>query len=326
MLLSLVIPVYNREEEMRELLESLSNQYNKDFEVVVVDDGSTSPVEHLVAEYRDRLDLKYFYKENSGPGLTRNYGSDRSVGEYLVYLDSDCVVPPQYTQVLSSFLAVNQVDTFGGPDAASDDFSDFQKAVSYSMTSFFTTGGIRGGKKKLDKFFPRSFNMGYRREVYEKLGGFLSMRHGEDTELSYRLAKNNCVSVLIHEAYVYHKRRSSSKSFFRQVFFFGMTRVNLFKRYPDTFKLVHVLPSVFVVYTVLSIIISLFVWRYALVPVFAIALIWFLQSTKLNRSVNVGILSIKTSFIQLFGYGSGLIYGAWMRLVLNKTEEDTFNY
>lgn len=326
MLLSLVIPVYNREEEMRELLESLSNQYYKDFEVVVVDDGSTAPVGHLVEKYADRLNIKYYFNEKSGPGLTRNYGSERSEGEYIVYLDSDCVVPPQYTKVLSGYLSVNKVDTFGGPDAASDDFTDFQKAVSYSMTSFFTTGGIRGGKKKLDKFFPRSFNMGYRREVYDRLGGFLSMRHGEDTELSYRLAKNNCVSVLIPEAYVYHKRRSTSKSFFLQVFFFGMTRINLYKRYPDTFKLVHLLPSIFTVYVAISILISLFVWRLALLPVFIIALIWFLQSTKLNRSVNVGILSIQTSFIQLFGYGSGVLYGIWMRLVLKKTEEDTFNY
>lgn len=326
MLLSLIIPVYNREDEMRELLRSLSEQTNRDFEVVIVEDGSTVTSEHVAKEYSDKLDIKYFTKPNSGPGLTRNYGSERSSGEYLVYLDSDCVIPPQYIQVLHDYLENNPVDTFGGPDAASDDFSDFQKAVSYSMTSFFTTGGIRGGKKKLDRFFPRSFNMGYRRDVYDRLGGFSSMRVGEDMELSYRLVANNCSSVLIPDAYVYHKRRSTSKSFFKQVFRFGMTRINLYLRFPETLKIVHFLPTVFTVYTIIAIILSLFVNRYALLPIFVIALIWFINSTILNKSVNVGVLSIKTSFIQLFGYGIGLIYGTWMRLVLKKSEEETFRY
>ena len=327
MLLSLIIPVYNREEEMRELLESLLLQVNNDFEVVVVDDGSSAPLESMVDMYSDKLDVKYYFKPNSGPGLSRNYGSERSSGEYLVYLDSDCVIPPQYTQVLHDYLTKTEVDTFGGPDAASDTFSDFQKAVSYSMTSFFTTGGIRGGKKKIDKFFPRSFNMGYRRDTYNKIGGFSSMRVGEDMELSYRLIENNCLSVLIPEAYVYHKRRSTSKSYFVQVFHFGMTRINLYKRYPKTFKwMVHTLPTLFLLYTILSIIISILICRYAILPIFAIAIIWFIHSSLLNRNLNVGIISVKTSFIQLFGYGLGLLYGVWLRLILKKTENDTFNY
>lgn len=326
MLLSIIIPVYNREEEMKELLQSLSEQQNRDFEVIVVEDGSTKSSESVVRDSSNRLNIKYFTKPNSGPGLSRNYGSERSSGEYLVYLDSDCVVPPQYTQVLHDYLACNRVDTFGGPDAASDDFSDFQKAVSYSMTSFFTTGGIRGGKRKLDRFFPRSFNMGYRKEAYDQFGGFSSMRVGEDMELSYRLVAKGCSSVLIPQAYVYHKRRSTSKSFFRQVFRFGMTRINLYLRYPDTLKLVHFLPSLFTIYVALSIIITLFYSRYAMAPLFLIAFIWFLNSTMLNKSVNVGILSIKTSFIQLFGYGTGLIYGTWLRLILKKSEEDTFKF
>lgn len=326
MLLSIIIPVYNREEEMKELLQSLSEQQNRDFEVIVVEDGSTKSSEAVVRGYMNRLDIKYFTKPNSGPGLSRNYGSERSSGEYLIYLDSDCVVPPQYTQVLHDYLDCNRVDTFGGPDAASDDFSDFQKAVSYSMTSFFTTGGIRGGKRKLDRFFPRSFNMGYRKEAYNQFGGFSSMRVGEDMELSYRLVAKGCSSVLIPQAYVYHKRRSTSKSFFRQVFRFGMTRINLYLRYPDTLKLVHFLPSLFTIYVAISILITLFYSRYAMVPLFLIAFIWFFNSTMLNKSVNVGILSIKTSFIQLFGYGSGLIYGTWLRLVLKKSEEETFKF
>ncbi|MEG0500280.1 MAG: glycosyltransferase [Rikenellaceae bacterium] len=325
MLLSIIVPVYNRVEEMKELLQSLSEQQNRDFEVIVVEDGSTETSESVVNDYSSRLLIRYFTKPNSGPGLSRNFGAEHSSGEYLVFLDSDCVVPPQYTQVLHDYLDCNRVDTFGGPDAASEEFSDFQKAVSYSMTSFFTTGGIRGGKRKLDRFFPRSFNMGYRRETYNQYGGFSSMRIGEDMELSYRLVEKGCSSVLIPQAYVYHKRRSTSKSFFRQVFRFGMTRINLYLRYPSTLKLVHFLPSLFTIYTAIAVLITLFFSRFALVPVFLIALIWFLNSTMINRSVNVGILSIKTSFIQLFGYGSGLLYGAWIRLVLKKSEEETFS-
>lgn len=326
MLLSLIIPVYNREDEMKDLLHSLSLQENKGFEVIVVEDGSKNRVDHLVEQYSDRLDIKYYYKQNSGPGLTRNYGSDRASGNYLIYLDSDCIIPPQYTEVLHTFLSENEIDAFGGPDAASEDFSDFQKAVSYSMTSFFTTGGIRGGKLKLDRFYPRSFNMGYRREVYDKLGGFTGMRYGEDMELSYRLKENGCSSALITDAYVYHKRRSTAKSFFKQVFFFGVARINLYKRYPLTLKLAHILPSLFLIYTLFSILFSMFINRYAILPIFIIMLIWLIQSTYLNKSLNVGIISVRTSFIQLFGYGSGFIYGAVMRIILNKTEGETYDY
>lgn len=312
---------------MRELLQSLSEQSNKDFEVVVVEDGSErSTSDGVVGEYADRLNVKYFVKPNSGPGLTRNYGSERSSGEYLIYMDSDCVVPPQYIQVLHDYLAVNRVDTFGGPDASSDDFSDYQKAVSYSMTSFFTTGGIRGGKKKLDKFFPRSFNMGYRRDVYDRLGGFSEILLGEDLELSYRLAKNGCSSALIPDAYVYHKRRATSKSFYRQVFRFGVARINLSLRYPGTLKPVHLLPSLFTAYTAISIILTLFISRLFFVPIFALAAIWFLNSTMRNKSINIGILSVQTSFIQLFGYGCGLIYGCWIRIIMKKGEEETFRF
>lgn len=326
MLLSLVIPVYNREDEMKELLSSLSLQENRDFEVIIVDDGSENSVEYLAEEYSDILDIKYYYKPNSGPGLTRNYGSERANGEYLIFLDSDCVIPAQYTQVLQDYLSKNDVDAFGGPDAASEDFSDFQKAASYSMTSFFTTGGIRGGKLKLDKFYPRSFNMGYKKETYNRLGGFSGMRYGEDMELSYRLKERDCSLVLIPDAYVYHKRRSTAKSFFKQVFFFGTARINLYKRYPSTLKLTHLLPSLFLIYTLFSIFFSMFVCRYAILPIFMIMLIWFIQSTYLNRSVNVGIISVRTSFIQLFGYGLGLLYGVVMRFILKKTEEETYDY
>lgn len=324
MLLSIVIPVYNREDEMRELLESLAGQDNPDFEVIVVEDGSTHRSDKVVEEYKDRLDIKYFYKPNSGPGLTRNYGSDRSSGEYLIYLDSDCVIPSQYTNVLHHYLAEHKVDFFGGPDGAAEDFSDLQKAISYSMTSFFTTGGIRGGKRKLDKFFPRSFNMGYRREVYNVVGGFLGIKHGEDTELSYRIAEKGYNSAFIPEAYVYHKRRTTTKAFFKQVFAFGMARVNLYKRFPHTLKLVHTLPAIFTIYTIFTIINALFIYRFFALPLLLLTIIWFIDGTIKNKSVNIGILCVKTSFVQLLGYGAGFIYCAWIRFVMKKSEQESY--
>lgn len=322
MLLTLVVPVYNRPDEMEELLASLSCQTNMDFEIIIVEDGSTKPSDRVVEKYKDRVAITYYAKENSGPGRARNYAADRAEGDYLVFLDSDCVIPEGYIAALHNFLAENKVDIFGGPDAAREDFSDFQKAVSYSMTSFFTTGGIRGGKKKLDKFFPRSFNMGLRRSVYNELGGFLHICPGEDMELCYRLEANNCSFALIPEAFVYHKRRSTSKSFCRQVFFFGFARINLYKRYPKTLKLVHLLPASFVIYVILSLILTLFVSRLFFVPIILLAMIWFVHSTVLNKSANVGVLSIKTSFIQLLSYGCGTIYGVFLRLILKKSEVD----
>ncbi len=325
-LLSLVVPVYNRPDEMKELLESLSLQTNNDFELVVVEDGSKLSSEDVIKEYQDRIDIKYYYKENSGPGMTRNYGSERVNGEYIIYLDSDCVIPPQYIEVLHNFLKDNKVDWFGGPDGASKDFSAFQKAVSYSMTSFFTTGGIRGGKRKMDKFYPRSFNMGYSKSAYDKFGGFLAIRHGEDTELSYRLERGGCRSVFIPEAYVFHKRRSTLKSFRRQVFYFGLARVNLSIRYPKSMKLVHLLPMFFLFYLIATFIVATTPCLYALLPIAAIVLIWFLDSTLRNHSIKVGLISVVSSFTQLTSYGCGMLYGFWMRYILRKTEADTYNY
>lgn len=325
MLITLVIPVYNRPDEMRELLESLSVQTNPNFDMIIVEDGSSVSSEEVVREYSDRLDIRYYTKENTGPGLTRNFGSDRVESEYILYLDSDCVVPRNYINSLHRFLSENSVDVFGGPDRAAEDFSDHQKAINYSMTSFFTTGGIRGGKKRLDKFFPRSFNMGYRKSTYDKVGGFSFMRYGEDIELSYRLKANKCSSALVPEAFVYHKRRSTDRSFCKQVFYFGVARVNLTKRYPGTLKLVHLLPALFFLYTLFSIYVSLFICKYAIAPIYLLSAIWLIDSTIRNRNLNVGVLSIKSSFIQLLSYGCGMLYGVWKRVILRQSEESSYN-
>ena len=205
---SIIVPVFNRPDEIDELLESLTRQTFNDFEVIIVEDGSQKPCKEVCDKYTDKLNLKYFMKENSGPGQSRNYGAERSEGEYLLILDSDVVLPENYLYAIEEELHRDKADAFGGPDRAHNSFTDTQKAISYSMTSFFTTGGIRGGKKKMDKFYPRSFNMGIRREVYNKLGGFSKMRFGEDIDFSIRIFKAGCKCRLFPGAWVYHKRRT----------------------------------------------------------------------------------------------------------------------
>ena len=234
---SFIIPVYNRPNEVDELLQSLKTQTFKDFEVVVVEDGSNIPCEKVVCSYSSDLNVHYYNKPNSGPGQTRNYGVERAQGEYVLILDSDVVLPPGYLQAVDDELQQEPCDAFGGPDRAHKDFTPMQKAINYAMTSFFTTGGIRGGKKKMDKFYPRSFNMGVRREVYEALQGFSKMRFGEDIDFSTRIFKGGYKCRLFPEAWVWHKRRTDLKKFFKQVHNSGIARINLMKRHPGTLKL-----------------------------------------------------------------------------------------
>ncbi|MDY4955883.1 MAG: glycosyltransferase, partial [Prevotella sp.] len=234
---SFIIPVFNRPDEVDELLDSLTRQTVTDFEVVVVEDGSQVPCEDICRKYAARLDIHYYMKPNSGPGQSRNYGVERAKGEYVIILDSDVVVPENYLRAVDEELRRNPADAFGGPDRAADSFTPVQKAISYSMTSFFTTGGIRGGKKKLDKFYPRSFNMGIRRDVYMQLGGFSKMRFGEDIDFSIRIFKGGYRCRLFPEAWVWHKRRTDFRKFFRQVYNSGIARINLYKKYPESLKL-----------------------------------------------------------------------------------------
>ena len=244
---SVIIPVYNRPDEVDELLDSLVKQTYRNFEVIIVEDGSSVTCEPVVDKYKSLLDVHYYYKSNSGPGQTRNYGAERSSGTYLLILDSDCVLPPAYLSAIEEELQRDEADAFGGPDRAHDSFSTIQKAINYAMTSFFTTGGIRGGKKKMDKFYPRSFNMGIRADVYKALGGFSKMRFGEDIDFSIRIFKAGYRCRLFPEAWVWHKRRTDFRKFFKQVHNSGIARINLYKKYPDSLKLVHLLPAVFTV-------------------------------------------------------------------------------
>ena len=320
---SIIVPVYNRPDEVDELLESLTQQAFKDFEVIIVEDGSIKPCKDVCDKYASILDLHYYAKENSGPGQSRNYGAERANGEYVIILDSDVVLPASYLQAVEDELKQNPCEAFGGPDATHPSFTPIQKAISYSMTSFFTTGGIRGGKAKLDKFYPRSFNMGIRRDVYLQLGGFTKMRFGEDIDFSYRIVEAGYMPRLFPEAWVWHKRRTDFRKFFRQVYNSGIARINLEKRHPGTMKLVHLLPTVFTLGVIGLLLITLF-WPLACIPIILYSLLLCIDSSLRNKSLWVGLLSIPAAFVQLMGYGFGFIESWWKRCVLKQDEFTAF--
>ena len=320
---SIIIPVYNRPDEVDELLNSLTQQTVRDFEVIVVEDGSSVTCEHVVKRYEQQLNIRYFNKPNSGPGQTRNYGAERSSGEYLLILDSDCILPPGYLAAIEEELKRQPADAFGGPDRAHDSFTSTQKAINYAMTSFFTTGGIRGGKKKMDKFYPRSFNMGLKADVYRALGGFSKMRFGEDIDLSIRIFKGGYSCRLFPEAWVWHKRRTDLKKFFKQVYNSGIARINLYKKYPESLKVVHLLPAVFTL-GVVFVLLSSLICPYALLLLAIFAIIIFTDSSIRNRSPWIGMLSVLAAFIQLTGYGSGFLSAWWKRCILKKDSFSAF--
>lgn len=320
---SIIVPVYNRPDEVDELLESLTHQVFRNFEVVIVEDGSDKRCDEVCNRYKNLLPLRYYYKKNSGPGNSRNFGVDYANGDYVIILDSDVVVPPHYLSAIDEELSREQCDFFGGADAAHASFTPVQKAISYSMTSFFTTGGIRGGKKKLDKFYPRSYNMGVRRTAYQALGGFSRMRFGEDIDFSYRLIENGYKSRLFPEAWVWHKRRTDLRKFFRQVYNSGIARINLEKRHPGTMKPVHLLPMLFTLGVLLLLLLS--PWcLWTLTPLLAYALIICIHSSVVNKSLRVGQLSVPAAFTQLMGYGLGFINAWWKRCVLRQDEFQAF--
>lgn len=340
---SVIVPVYNRPDEVDELLQSLTTQTLKDFEVVIVEDGSQVKCSDVCDRYADRLDIHYYYKDNSGPGQSRNFGVERARGEYVVIVDSDAVVPPGYMQAIDDELRREPCDAFGGPDAAHQSFTPIQKAISYSMTSFFTTGGIRGGKKQMERFHPRSFNMGVRREVYMQLGGFSPMRfskmslYGEDIDFSIRIFRGGYSCRLFPDAWLWHKRRTDFHKFWRQVYNSGLARINLYKKYPEALKPVHALPALFTVGVAVLLLIfvaglltvsfapadtgksfGVTLCQLSLLPLVLYSLLIFIDSSVRNRSLYVGLLSVPAAFNQLIGYGVGFIEAWWTRCVRGK--------
>ncbi len=316
---SIIVPVYNRPAEVKELAESLARQTSKDFELLIIEDGSSVPCAEILEPFRNDFTIRYFFKENSGRSHTRNYGMERAEGEYLVFFDSDCIIPPDYFQTVKSELEKDYTDCYGGPDKADPSFSDLQKAINFSMTSFFTTGGIRGSKKGLEEFTPRTFNMGFSKEVYQKIGDFRDM-FGEDIDMSLRIRDEMFSIRFIPEAFVYHKRRVNIRSFYRQVYVFGMARIDLFLLHPTSLKMVHVLPALFTYGSILLVFYSLWEpWWLLLIGVYFAFL--FLVATVIYRDLFIGAISVFTSAIQLYGYGLGFIRSFIKKVVFNRNND-----
>ncbi len=307
---SIVIPVYNRPKEIEELLESLTLQDYTHFEVLIVEDGSTATCEDIAANYSDRLDLRYYFKKNSGQGFSRNYGFERARGDYFIVFDSDCLIPPHYLRAVDTALSYQWLDAYGGPDRADSSFTTVQKAISYSMTSLFTTGGIRGRKNHVGTFHPRSFNMGISRAVYEKTKGYIITRMGEDIEFSIRIIEHGFSTGLIENAFVYHKRRTSLSQFYKQLHFFGRARINISRYYPKELKPVHTFPAFFTLALgtyLISGLLSPALFYLGSVAFGTYTLLLFFDALVQNRSLSVALMSIAAAFTQLTAYGIGFM-------------------
>ncbi|MDE6424512.1 MAG: glycosyltransferase [Muribaculaceae bacterium] len=315
LLFSIIVPVYNRPDEIADLLESLAVQTDKGFETVIVEDGSTVDCRMQCEAFKEKARVKYYYKDNEGRSIARNYGIVRADGDYFIFVDSDCVLPPDYIAKVRASLKENPVDCYGGPDAAHDSFTDTQKAINYAMTSFLTTGGIRGGKVSMEKFTPRTFNMGYSKEVYDKVGGFREM-FSEDIDMSTRIRLAGFSISLFPDAAVYHKRRVDFRKFWKQVHVFGMSRITLELLYPGSMKLVHWLPAVFVIGSVAMILLAIF-WKWWMIlplVVYILALwVWGIVST---GSLKIGTMGVGAALVQLTGYGTGFIRAYVWKILL----------
>ena len=322
---SFIIPVYNRPQEIEELLHSFTLlKTNVNYQVVIVEDGSTIPSKEVINIYKDQLDIAYYFKPNSGPGDSRNFGMKKATGNYFIILDSDCILPANYLNAVVDSLEKEYVACFGGPDAADASFSNLQKAINFAMTSFITTGGIRGNKNSVDTFQPRSFNMGISKEAFLKTNGFGSIHPGEDPDLSIRLWKLGYTTKLIPEAYVYHKRRISWSKFYQQVFKFGMVRPILNTWHPQTKKITYWFPSLFSLGLILAIILSFYHFKVLLfvyVLYFGLAFVLAILKTK---NILIAIQAMLAICIQFFGYGYGFIKSTILVGLLNKKPEEQF--
>lgn len=311
MFFSIIIPLYNRPQEIKELLDSLCEQTYSNFEVIVVEDGSSIAADTIVDAFQHRLDLSYYFIDNGGQGFARNYGFSKANGEYFIIFDSDCIIPADYLQQVNSLLANNDLDVYGGPDAAHPDFTKNQKAISFAMTSMLTTGGIRGGAKHIGQFHPRSFNMGISRKVWEETGGFRWTNRSEDLELSIRLHRKGFAIGLLREARVFHKRRGDFLSFFKQIYGFGRGRIRIFRHFSSELKLVHLFPLFFSVGALVLLCLNVFTDLSFLKPLnilFAgyIAALFFTAFVT-SKSLIVAILSVFASIVQFFAYGMGVV-------------------
>lgn len=325
MIFSIIVPVYNRPEELREFLESLCEQdFDEYYEVIVVEDGSLHRANHIVTQYKERLNITYFYKKNTGPGHSRNYGMIQAKGDYFLIFDSDCILPSHYLSEVSKCLEDYYVDCFGGPDAALPSFSDIQLAINASMTSFLTTGGIRGGSESVNAFQPRSFNMGISKQAFKATGGFGNIHPGEDPDLSIRLWNLGFETRRFENAYVFHKRRISWKNFYVQVNKFGKARPILNRRYPKHQKVTYFFPTIFIFGLMLALILLFInVNMLIIVYVFYFA-VFFSQVLFQTRRIRVALLAIVALLIQFYGYGLGFFQSFLKVQLLRKDPEQVF--
>lgn len=331
MFFSIIVPLYNRPVEIKEMLSSLLDQTYKEFEVIIVEDGSKNKAEHIVDKFKDKLDIQYFFKENEGQGFARNYGFERAKGDFFIVFDSDIIVPEDYLLKVIEGIEKDKLDAFGGPDAAHSSFTTIQKAISYSMTSPFTTGGIRGNKKHVGQFHPRSFNLGVSREVWEKTGGFKLSRRSEDIEFSIRMINAGFKVGLIPDAFVYHKRRTSFAQFYKQTYNFGKGRIDIYCLYPKELKPVHALPAVFVLGLAFLLMIDVinlltmdeiyFLHILGLIGNSFLAIytiLLFLHALVSTKSLKVAFLSVIAAYTQLIAYGSGFLSQYAHKFITNK--------
>ena len=318
---SIIVPVYNRPDEVAKLLESLEAQTVKNFEVVLIEDGSQMPCDEVVEQFSDKLNIRYISKPNTGRSDSRNIGMREAKGDVFLFFDSDCFLPPHYFEQLNKAMSEDSFDCFGGPDATHDSFSNLQKAISYTMTSFLTTGGIRGGKRQMEKFMPRTFNMGFKREVFEKVGGFNEM-FGEDIDLSLRVQEAGFRIVLLRDVFVYHKRRINMAKFYRQVNIFGKARISLYLLHPKALKAVHTLPALFTLGLALLLILSLLCSWLWITPLLAYILLLFADALRATRSLPIALLVLPVAFIQFIGYGLGFMQSYIEKIILKRGLED----
>lgn len=318
---SLIVPVYNRPDEIADLLESLDRQTDRGFELVLVEDGSTIPCRNEVEKFVGRFPILYFHKENEGRSIARNHGMENASGDYFVFVDSDCILPPDYFESLRRMLTDDYSDCFGGPDAAHESFTDTQKAINFAMTAFLTTGGIRGGKVQMEKFVPRTFNMGFSRKVWEKVGGFREM-FSEDIDMSTRIRKAGFSPKLFREVRVFHKRRGDLRKFWRQVHVFGMSRITLQLLYPGSMKLVHWLPAVFTVGSAILIILAIILSPLWLLPLGFYLLALWISAIIETKSLKIGSMAVVASLVQLLGYGTGFIRAYVWKILLRHGRDE----
>ena len=322
---SFIVPVYNRPDEVAELLESFYNlECNETFEIVVVEDGSSIDCKEVVKRYAGSLDITYFLKPNTGPGDSRNFGMARAKGNYFIILDSDCVLPPHYLKAVSLYLQKNYIDCFGGPDNAHRSFTPLQKAINFAMTSFISTGGIRGGRKQVGKFQPRSFNMGISKKAFQTSGGFGIIHPGEDPDLSIRLTGLGFQTGLIEEAFVYHKRRISWSKFYNQVHKFGLVRPILNLWHPKTSKLTYWFPTLFMLGFALAIILWFLGYSFGILAYLAYFLMAFLLALLQTKSLGVALKSVYAIVVQFFGYGYGFLKSTIALKIFRKSPEEAF--